>query len=91
MSSSSAGTEGVYDPEWVAAAARRADPGLPEGDAGRLAREAWQHLREVGADDAAEIARRLMAGPNTTGATPANVIAKAAVDFCAERGLDPRA
>jgi hypothetical protein len=80
-----------YDPDWVAAAARQADPGLPEDEAERLAREAWQHLREAGADDAPEIARRLMAGPNATGATPANLVAKAAVDFCTERGIDPRA
>jgi len=81
----------VYDPDWVAAAARRADPGLPEDEAARLAREAWQVLREIGADDVAAVARRLMAGQNTTGATPANVVAKAAVDFCTERGVDPQA
>jgi hypothetical protein len=81
----------VYDPEWVAAAARQADPGLPEDEAGRLAREAWQHLRDAGTDDVTEIARRLLAGPNSTGATPANLVAKAAVDFCLERGVEPRA
>lgn len=75
----------------MAAAARRADPGLPEEDAARLAREAWQHLREVGCGDAPEIARRLMAGPSQTGATPANVVAKAAVDHCQDRGIDPQA
>jgi hypothetical protein len=81
----------AYDPDWVAAAARQADPGLPEDEAARLAREAWQHLREAGSDDVSEIARRLLAGPNSTGATPANLVAKAAVDFCLERGVDPRA
>lgn len=80
-----------YDPARVAASARQADPGLPEQDAARLAREAWQHLREVGAEDAPEIARRLMAGPVATGATPANVVAKAAVDHCRELGIDPQA
>lgn len=80
-----------YDPDWVASAAQTADPGLPPDEAARLAREAWQHLREAGAEDAPEIARRLMAGPNATGATPANVVAKAAVDFCRQRGIDPRA
>ena len=90
MSPSSPEPAAEYDPDWVAAAARQADPGLPEEDAARLAREAWQHLREVGADDAAAIARRLMAGSDA-GATPANVVAKAAVDFCTERGIDPRA
>jgi hypothetical protein len=74
----------------VAAAARAADPGLPEEDAARLAREAWQHLREVGCDDAPEIARRLMAGPSGLGATPANVVAKAACDYCAELGVNPQ-
>jgi hypothetical protein len=90
VSPSSPDAAAEYDPDWVAAAARSADPGLPEEDAARLAREAWQHLREVGADDAAAIARRLMEG-SAAGATPANVVAKAAVDFCAERGIDPQA
>jgi hypothetical protein len=83
--------EPSYDPARVAAAARQADPGLPEEDAARLAREAWQHLREGGCDDTPEVARRLMAGPSSTGATPANVVAKAATDYCQELGIDPRA
>jgi hypothetical protein len=80
-----------YDPDRVAAAAMAHDPGLPEEDALRLAREAWPHLREVGIDDPPEIARRLMAGPSQTGATPANVVAKAACDYCTELGIDPQA
>ena len=91
VSPSSPESAAFYDPDWVAAEARRADPGLPEDDAARLAREAWQVLREIGADDAPAVARRLMEGPTATGATPANVVAKAAVDFCAEHGVDPRA
>lgn len=83
--------EPAYDPDRVAASARAADPGLPEDDAGRLAREAWQHLREVGFEDPAEIARRLMAGPVQIGATPANVVARAACDHCQQLGIDPRA
>lgn len=83
--------EPSYDPDRVVAAARAADPGLPEEDAARLARQAWAHLREVGPDDAPEIARRLMAGPSGIGATPAAVVAKAACDHCTERGIDPRA
>jgi hypothetical protein len=83
--------ESSYDPDQVAAAARTADPGLPEEDAARLAREAWQHLREVGCDDPAEIARRLLAGGSQIGATPANVVAKAAVDHCRSRGIEPQA
>ncbi len=82
--------EPSYDPERVAAAARAADPGLPEDDATRLARQAWQHLREVGCDDPPEIARRLMAGSAKVGATPANVVAKAACDHCQSSGIDPR-
>ena len=82
--------EPSYDPDRVAAAAMQADPGLPEQDAARLAREAWQHLREAGCDDPPEIARRLMAGPVKVGATPANVIAKAACDHCKSYGVDPR-
>jgi hypothetical protein len=83
-------TEPSYDPDRVAAAAIAHDPGLPSEDAARLAREAWQHLRDVGADDPPEIARRLMAGPSQTGATPANVVAKAACDHCQEQGIDPQ-
>ena len=83
-------SEPSYDPDRVAAAAMSHDPGLPEEDAARLAREAWQHLRDVGADDPPEIARRLLAGPSQTGATPANVVAKAACDYCQEQGIDPR-
>ncbi|GAC1444907.1 MAG: hypothetical protein NVSMB55_22900 [Mycobacteriales bacterium] len=82
--------EPSYNADRVAAAAMQADPGLPEQDAARLAREAWQHLREAGYDDVSEIARRLMAGPVKVGATPANVIAKAACDHCTSLGIDPR-
>ena len=82
--------EPSYDPDRVAASARAADPGLPEDDAARLARQAWQHLREAGCGDAPEIARRLMAD-SQTGATHANVIAKAACDYCSELGIDPTA
>ena len=84
-------SEPSYNPDRVAAMAVAHDPGLPEDDALRLAREAWQHLREVGADDPPEIARRLLAGPSPTGATPANVVAKAACDYCQELGIDPQA
>jgi hypothetical protein len=91
VSPSSPEPAGVYDPDWVAAAARRADPGLPEDEAARLAREAWQVMRDVGADDAPAVARALMSDASATGATPANVVAKAAVDFCLERGIDPQA
>jgi hypothetical protein len=74
--------QGTYDAESVAAAARSADPGLPEETARELAVYAWEHLRAVGELDAPEVARRLMADHQAAGATPAAVVAKAAVDFC---------
>lgn len=74
--------QGTYDAEWVAAQARSADPGLPQETAYELAVYAWEHLREVKELDAPEIARRLLADYHAAGATAANVVAKAAVDFC---------
>lgn len=79
--------QGVYDPAWVAQAARAADPGLPEETAHELAVYAWEHLQEVGELDAPEIARRLLADHADAGATPAAVVAKAAVDFCETHGV----
>lgn len=73
---------GSYDADWVANSARTADPGLPEETARELAVYAWEHLREVKALDAPEIARRLMADHGDAGASAATVVAKAAVDFC---------
>jgi hypothetical protein len=81
----------AYDPEQVAADARAADPGLPQEAALRLARDAWRHLQEAGAVDPAEIARRLMVDHHRDGATAANVVAVAAVQFCAVHGVDPQA
>lgn len=71
-----------YDPVWVASAARAADPGLAEETARELAVYAGEHLREVKALDAPEIARRLLADHEQAGASAAAVVAKAAVDFC---------
>lgn len=73
---------GGYDADWVASSARTADPGLPEETARELAVYAGEHLREVKELDAPEIARRLLADHSAAGATAANVVAKAAVDFC---------
>ncbi len=73
---------GTYDADWVASAARTKDPGLPEETARELAVYAWEHLRAVGELDAPEVARRLMADNPSAGATPANVVAMAAVEFC---------
>jgi hypothetical protein len=75
--------QGSYDADWVANSARTADPGLPEVLARELAEYAWEHLREIRQLDAPEVARRLLAENRTAGATAVNVVAKAAVDFCA--------
>ena len=79
---------GAYDPERVALAARAQDPGLPPETAAMLARRAWPFLREIGDLDAPELARRLMADA-AVGATPANVVATAAVQHCRQLGLQP--
>ncbi len=80
---------GSYDPDWVANTARTADPGLPEETARELAVYAWDHLRAIHELDAPEVARRLLADHGAAGATAANVVAKAAVDFCAAYGVQP--
>ncbi|MEX2291280.1 MAG: hypothetical protein WD794_13270 [Mycobacteriales bacterium] len=80
---------GGYDPGWVAATARSADPGLPEETARELAIYAGEHLHEIAALDAPEVARRLLAEHRTAGATAAAVVAKAAVDFCEAYGVQP--
>lgn len=82
--------KGTYDADWVASSAREADPGLPREVAVRLAQDAWTHLREAGATDPAEIARRLLADHREAGATAANVVAVAAVQFCAVYEVDPQ-
>lgn len=81
--------QGSYDADWVASAARAHDPGLPEQMARELAVYAWEHLRELHELDAPEVARRLMADHPQAGATPAAVVAKAAVDFCEAYGVTP--
>ena len=81
--------QGTYDADWVANTARTADPGLPEEVARELAVHAWEHLRAVGELDAPEVARRLLAEHPASGATAANVVAKAAVDFCAAYEVQP--
>ncbi len=80
--------QGSYDADWVASAARSKDPGLPEALARELAGRAWDHLRSIGSLDAPEVARRLMADEPTAGASPAAVVAKAAVDFCEAYAVD---
>jgi hypothetical protein len=79
----------AYDERRVAALARAHDPGLPEASAVELAVLAWDHLRAIGELDAPEVARRLLADDAATGATPAAVVARAAVDFCREQGIAP--
>ena len=80
---------GHYDAASVAALARVHDPGLPEETAHELALYAWEHLCEIGALDAPEVARRLLADHRDAGATPASVVAKAAVDFCRRNDVKP--
>jgi len=75
-----------YDAEQVAAAARLQDPGLPAETAALLADRAWPLLREVGELDAPALARALMTA-EAVGATPANVVATAAVAFCQTHDL----
>ena len=65
------------DPDAVAAAARRADPGLPPETAHLLAVAALAHLRD-GAVDAPDVARRLLAAHGEAGASAAAVVARAA-------------
>ena len=81
--------QGSYDADWVAATARSKDPGLPEETARELAVYAWEHLRSIGELDAPEVARRLMADHQAAGATPAAVVARAAVDYCEAYGVQP--
>ncbi len=78
---------GTYDADWVAASARQQDPGLPTETALLLAQESLDHLRVMRALDAPELARRLMADHDTTGATAANMVATAAVQFCRAYGV----
>jgi hypothetical protein len=89
-SESSGGTIPGYDAEEVALRARSADPGLPLGLARELAVLAEEHLHVADELDAAELARRLLAELPDAGATPAAVVARAAVDVCAQRGIGPR-
>lgn len=79
----------AYDPDQVAAEARQHDPGLPAETASLLAARAWPLLRELGELDAPALARSLLADHPEVGATPANVVASAAVSFCQDAGLRP--
>ncbi len=79
---------GTYDAAWVANAARQLDPGLLPETAGLLAGEALAHLRAIGSLDLPELARRLLAEHPETGATPANMVARAACDFVAVYAVD---
>ena len=81
--------QGSYDADWVAATARSQDPGLPEETARELAEYAWEHLRTIHQLDAPEVARRLLAEHPQAGASPAAVVAKAAVDFCIAYDVTP--
>ena len=78
-----------YDAGRVAAAARAHDPGLPEETASEMAPDAGEPLQTLDSLDAPALARRLMADNPAAGATPAAVVARAAVDFCTEHGIAP--
>ena len=65
--------------EAVAAAARQKDPGLPPETATLLAGQATELLRAQPDLDAPTLARTLMADNPDVGATPANVVATAAL------------
>jgi hypothetical protein len=78
-----------YDADRVALIARGKDPGLPEQTARELAEYAGEHLAAIGALDAPEVARRLLADNRDAGATAAAVVARAAVEFCQEREVRP--
>lgn len=78
-----------YAADRVASAARTQDPGLPEETARELAVYAWEHLKALRELDAPAVARMLMADHPEAGASPAAVVAKAAVDFCEEHGITP--
>jgi hypothetical protein len=79
-----------YDEAAVAALARGQDPGLPADLALELAVLAWDHLRAAGELNAPEVARRLLADQPDAGATPAAVVARAAVEFCRQHAVELR-
>ncbi len=81
----------AFDAEAVAAAAMAKDPGLDRDLALQLAAEAWNELRDIGALDAPEVARRLLAKHPRAGATPATQVASAAVEVCRASAVDPAA
>lgn len=73
--------QGAYDADWVAQSARQSDPGLPPETAVLLAADAWVHLQASPDADAPEVARALLADHPESGATAANVVARAALEF----------
>ncbi len=87
MSGSSDPRWGPKDADWVAASARQQEPGLPTETALLLAQESLDHLRVMRELDAPELARRLMADHDTTGATAANMVATAAIRYCRAYGV----
>ncbi len=80
---------GTFDADWVAAAARQQDPGLPPETASLLSGQAWALLREIGELDAPELSRRLLAANLDLGATACNAVATASVAFCRTYGVAP--
>ena len=86
MPSTSAPGPVPYDATAVAADARAADPSLLEDEAAQLAGEALAHLRRLGSADVAALARALL--DSVADVSHANVVARAAVDFCEQHNVD---
>ena len=69
------------DLDWIVSTARQHDSSLEHDIAATLAAEALDLLRSGASPDAPELARALFAAHPEYGASTANVVAKAAVDY----------
>jgi hypothetical protein len=76
-----------FDVDVVVGMARGQDPGLPDHLARELAVLAEEELGTMAEPDVSELARRLLAKGPDGGATPAAVVARAAVTYVQERAL----
>jgi hypothetical protein len=76
------------DLDWIVSTARQHDVSLDHVVAQTLAAEALEVLAGLADVDAPEIARRLLAAHPEHGASSANVVARAAVDYVT-RGESP--
>ena len=71
------------DLEWIVSTARQSDPSLDHDIAQKLAGEALRILAGTEPADAPSVARALFAAHPRYGATSANVVATAAIDYLA--------